>query len=133
MTESQRDQLVQAALAARDAAYAPYSKFSVGAALLAADGRVFTGVNVENSSFGLTICAERTAVFSAVTAGVQEFAAVAVAAPGGAAPCGACRQVLCEFSPHAEVLLADSRGEADLKVVTLADLLPARFHLKHDA
>jgi len=94
-----RDTLVGAAWAVRDRAYAPYSKFRVGAALLAADGRVFTGCNVENLSYGLTICAERVAVGTAIAAGASEFSAVAVVADTKVpiSPCGACRQVMAEF------------------------------------
>jgi cytidine deaminase len=96
------DALFRAAWAAAEAAYAPYSHFRVGAALLAADGTVYTGCNVENRSFGLTVCAERTALFKAVSEGRREFLALAIAAPDSPAavgPCGACRQVLSEFMP----------------------------------
>jgi cytidine deaminase len=91
--------LIQSALAARLQAYAPYSNFQVGAALLAKDGRVFTGCNVENLSYGLTICAERNAIFAAIAAGVREFAAIAITADTREpiSPCGACRQVMAEF------------------------------------
>ena len=93
------DKLVAAAWSARDFAHAPYSKFHVGAALLAADGRIFTGCNVENLSFGLTICAERVAIGSAIAAGAREFLALAVVADTREpiSPCGACRQVMAEF------------------------------------
>ncbi len=92
-------ELILSAIAARLRAYAPYSRFQVGAALLAKDGRVFTGCNVENLSYGLTICAERNAVFAAVAAGATEFAAIAIAADTREpiSPCGACRQVMAEF------------------------------------
>jgi cytidine deaminase len=94
------DELYQAALKAADAAYAPYSRFRVGAALLAKDGAVFTGCNVENRSYGLTICAERSAVVKAVSEGCRSFIALAIATPDSkepVGPCGACRQVLSEF------------------------------------
>lgn len=94
-----RDKLVEVAWRARESAYAPYSKFPVGAALLAVDGRIFSGCNVENISYGLTNCAERVAIGAAVAAGVRQFLAVAVVADTGVpiSPCGACRQVLAEF------------------------------------
>ena len=97
--------LVAAALEARRQAYAPYSKFAVGAALLTSTGRIFPGCNVENTSYGLTICAERTAACSAVAAGEREFTAIAVALSGGGTPCGACRQFLAEFNPALPVFL----------------------------
>ncbi len=106
-------------------AYAPYSKFHVGAALLAKSGDFFTGVNVENSSFGLTICAERIALGAAVTAGEREFDAIAIATPGGHMPCGACRQMLAEFGDM-QILAIDS-GSDLVKTTRLRELLPMAF------
>jgi cytidine deaminase len=120
-------QLIAAARDARQNAYAPYSGFRVGAALLTVDGEVFTGCNVENSSFGLTCCAERTAVFSAVAAGVRDFLAIAVAADGvPVPPCGACRQVLSEFAPDLPVILTGSGS--GYRILTLTNLLPEPFN-----
>jgi cytidine deaminase len=118
--------LYEAARAAARRAYAPYSKFPVGAALQpAAGGEPVLGVNVENGSYGLTSCAERNAVFSAVTAGMREFSAIAVHADAGSAPpCGACRQVLAEFAPEIAVVY---RSGGDVVTATLAELLPDRF------
>ena len=93
------DALIAKAVEVRRKAHAPYSKYLVGAALLAKDGRVFVGCNVENASYGLTCCAERNAVFAAVAAGAKKFVAVAVVTANGGSPCGACRQVLREFGP----------------------------------
>lgn len=121
--------LIDAALAARQRAYAPYSKFHVGAALMADDGEIFLGCNIENASYGMTICAERAAVFSAVTAGQRKFRAIAIATPGGHAPCGACRQVLAEFSDELPVLLIDADNPRNVVEVTLKELLPGRFRL----
>lgn len=108
-------------------AYAPYSHFRVGAALLAKDGRVFLGCNVENASFGATICAERTAVTKAVSEGVREFEKIAIVASSGeyAAPCGICRQVLYEFMPEGSVVLW-SKDEGELET-PLRELLPMGF------
>ena len=116
------DQLVDAAWQARDAAYAPYSNFAVGAALLATDGRIFIGCNVENISYGLTNCAERVAIGAAVAAGVREFLAIAVVADTGVpiSPCGACRQVLAEFSVP-RVILANRSERMEFG---LEELLP---------
>ena len=125
--QSTQESLVEAALAARDAAYAPYSRFRVGAAVRTADGGVFAGCNVENASYGLTICAERSAVCAAVAAGATRIVAVAVAASGGASPCGACRQVLAEFGPAMEVTLVDADDPAQVRVTTLDKLLPDSF------
>jgi cytidine deaminase len=122
--------LVAAARAALRRAYAPYSRFRVGAALLARDGRIFTGCNVENASYGLTICAERSAVFAAVAAGARKFRALAVVADGPKPPypCGACRQVLAEFLPPDGILLvAASRRTAAAERFALRDLLPCQF------
>jgi cytidine deaminase len=115
---------------ARHKAYAPYSRFAVGAALLTASGRVFHGCNVENASFGLTTCAERTAVFTAVSEGEREFVAIAVTAREGhgAPPCGSCRQVLHEFAPNMWVYWRDARGRMLKR--RLRDLLPKAFVLK---
>ncbi|MGB9593801.1 MAG: cytidine deaminase [Anaerolineae bacterium] len=117
--------LVRAALEAREKAYAPYSKYRVGAALLTRSGRVFTGANVENASYGLSVCAERVAAFNAVAEGEREFEAIAVATGNGVLPCGACRQVLAEFAPDMRVIVADADGNT--RTYRLSDLLPGRF------
>lgn len=116
--------LLEAARTAREQAYAPYSRFAVGAALRTKSGRVFTGCNVENLSFGLTICAERAAVFSAVAAGEREFEALAVVADSRepVTPCGACRQVLAEFAPSLPVCSANLQGAVFES--SIAELLP---------
>jgi cytidine deaminase len=119
--------LIAAALEARRRAYAPYSKFAVGAALLASNGEIYGGCNVENASYGLTICAERVAVATAVAAGQQKFELLAIATAGGATPCGACRQVLAEFAPELPILLIDSERPDALIEANLQDLLPGRF------
>ncbi len=118
------EELLAAAKAARASAYAPYSKFAVGAALLTAEGEVFTGCNVENLSFGLTVCAERNAVFAAVNAGRRSFLRIAVCADSKepVAPCGACRQVLAEFAPDVEVISITLTG--DEYRARMSELLP---------
>ena len=118
--------LLQHAAAARQAAYAPYSNFQVGAALLTASGEVFAGCNVENASYGLSICAERAAVFQAVAAGHRDFTALAISLPGPGSPCGACRQVLHEFAPSLPVILGDEDGTL-VRLASLAELLPDPF------
>ncbi|HEX6037862.1 MAG TPA: cytidine deaminase [Longimicrobium sp.] len=121
--------LLDSARQARQHAYAPYSRFSVGAALLAADGRIFTGCNVENASYGLTNCAERVAIGKAVSEGAREFVAIAVTGPEdavAAAPCGACRQVLSEFGPDLPVIMP-SEAETGYVVETIGGLLPGAF------
>jgi len=122
--------LVTAACDQRARSYSPYSRFRVGAALLGKSGTVYLGTNVENASFGLSICAERSAVVQAVSAGEREFVAIAVCADGPTptAPCGACRQVLLEFGPELPVILAGDAGlEGDLLELTVAELLPHAF------
>ena len=119
------DHLVELATQAREHAYAPYSKFAVGAALLAVSGRVYTGCNVENASFGLTICAERVAVFKAACAGERDFVAIAVVSSSGVSPCGACRQVLREFGANLRVILAGVDGAR--RETDLATLFPDSF------
>lgn len=121
-------ELLEAALAARKRAYAPYSKFLVGAAVRAISGKIYTGCNIENASYGLTICAERNALFSAVGAGERRFAALCVVGDTEApiSPCGACRQVMAEFKVP-KIILANLKG--DLKEYTLDELLPLSFDL----
>jgi cytidine deaminase len=116
--------LLDAAVAAREDSYSPYSGFAVGAALLDEDGRVWTGANVENASYGLAMCAERTAIGHAVSSGVRRFVAVAVAGPPGVTtlPCGACRQVLSEFGPRMAVYYDDGGRLATTSVDTLLPL-----------
>ena len=120
------NELIECAAAFRRHAYAPYSGFAVGAALRARSGKVYGGVNVENASYPVGICAERAAIAAAVTAGEREFEALAVIAdsPAPCAPCGMCRQVLVEF-PIARIILANTAG--DMRVLTPADLLPYAF------
>ncbi|MGD0262370.1 MAG: cytidine deaminase [Verrucomicrobiota bacterium] len=128
VTTSKRD-LVRAAAKARQRAVAPYSKFKVGAALLTQSGEIITGANVESASYGLTCCAERVALFNALTAGKRNFVALAVVAraPGGPMPCGACRQLLAEYAPDAAVWVADSRALHALEEFSVSELLPAAF------
>ncbi len=127
MNNDLHDSLHAAALAVRSRAYAPYSKFQVGAAILTASGEIFAGCNVENASYGLTICAERVAIGSAVAAGHKEIVAVAVVSSGGHSPCGACRQVLSEFGPAMEVILIDADDPTRTRTTTLTALLPEQF------
>ena len=119
------DHLAQRALQAREKAYAPYSKYRVGAALETADGTIIIGTNVENASYGLTVCAERVAVFTAVAQGHREFKAIAVATGNGGSPCGACRQVLREFAPSLPIAIVDAPGT--YREVSLAELFPDSF------
>jgi len=118
-------QLIEVAALAREKAYAPYSGFPVGAALLASSGKVYTGCNVENASSGLTVCAERVAVFKAVSEGEQEFDTIAVVTATGGSPCGACRQVLIEFGDSLRVLVADTEGH--VLGFSMEQLLPNAF------
>jgi len=123
-----KQELLNAALSARERAYAPYSKFLVGAAVLAKSGKIYTGCNIENASYGLTVCAERNALFSAVGAGEREFTALCVVGDTEApiSPCGACRQVMAEFKIP-RIILANLKG--DVKEYTLEELLPYGFSL----
>ena len=121
--------LIAAAKIAQRRAHAPYSKFRVGAALLTKSGKVYTGVNVENASYGLTICAERVAITKAVSEGHRQFKAIAVVAPStNLSPCGACRQVLAEFGEMV-VVCADSRNTRKVRLYLLSELLPHAFKL----
>ena len=133
MTDVQKKRLVSAALKAARRAYCPYSGFRVGAALLGSNGRIYTGCNVENASYGLTICAERAALCAAVASGVRSFRALAVAAGRGAAahPCGACRQALAEFCPpEMPVFVTALDGPGNVGTATVGELLPHSFKLQ---
>ena len=121
--------LVRAAAEARKLAVAPYSRFKVGAALLTTQGEMVTGANVESATYGLTCCAERVALFKALSAGKKNFAAIAIVARvvGGPMPCGACRQLLAEYAPAAKVWVADSDELTVVKEFSVGKLLPAAF------
>jgi len=129
MAKNTRRILIEAAARARRQAVAPYSRFQVGAALLTRGGEIVTGANVESASYGLTCCAERVALFAALTQGKRDLIAVAVVAraPGGAMPCGACRQLLAEYAPGAKVWIADSRSLTKVRAFTVERLLPGAF------
>lgn len=126
-TDSRREALIDAARAAREHAHAPYSQFKVGAALRAKSGRIFTGCNVENATFGLTVCAERVAVWKAISEGERGFDSVAVVTESDTLtpPCGACRQILWEFCGDAEIILANLKGQVE--VYRLSALFPKPF------
>jgi cytidine deaminase len=134
MAKTAKTRLVRAAAQARQRAVAPYSKFKVGAALLTKSGKIITGANVESASYGLTCCAERVALFNALTAGRRGFVAAAVVAraPGGPMPCGACRQLLAEYAPDAVVWVADSAVLGKVREFRVRDLLPSAFILLPD-
>ena len=126
-----KNKLVLAALKAREGSVSPYSKFKVGAALLTRTGETIGGANVESASYGLTCCAERIALFKALTEGKRDFIAVAVVArcDDGPMPCGACRQLLREYAPEARVFVADSDAPKTIREFTVKELLPAAFVL----
>jgi len=126
LTEELRDTLIQAAIEARQWAYVPYSNYAVGAALLTASGKIYDGVNVENAAYPTTICAERVAVFKAVSEGERNFLAIAVVTSNGGSPCGSCRQVLAEFGLDTIVYLADCNGKL-LQETSVSELLPGAF------
>ena len=128
MPELDPRSLLREAVRASRRAVAPYSKFRVGAALLTRDGTVIHGANVESVSYGLTCCAERIALFKALTEGHTHFSAIAIVAPHAkTAPCGACRQLLAEYAPDARVFVADSRRPARFREFTVDQLLPEAF------
>ncbi len=130
LTKEASQSLIDAANEVRKYAYVPYSNYPVGAAVRTRGGRVYTGVNVENAAYPQTICAERTAVFKAVSEGEREFEAIAVVTSNGGSPCGGCRQVLAEFGLDTIVLIANGEGEL-VKQTTVADLLPDAFTPAH--
>ncbi len=124
-----RRRLIQAAARARRGAMAPYSRFGVGAALLTRRGQIISGANVESVSFGLTCCAERVALFKALTGGKRDFVAMAIVArvEGGPTPCGACRQLLAEYASKAVVWVADTEALSEVREFSVKELLPAPF------
>lgn len=126
ISPQQKEILIERARLVRKQAYAPYSGYPVGAALLGASGEIYEGVNVENAAFPSSMCAERTAVFSAVARGEQEFEAIAVVSENGGSPCGSCRQVLSEFGLETIVVIADAKGEVQ-REMSVAELLPSSF------
>lgn len=125
LQEKAAQYLIELASEARSRAYAPYSRFAVGAALRTRSGKFFTGCNVENASYGLSVCAERVAIWKAVSDGETDFDAMAVVTDSGGSPCGACRQVMAEFSLDMPVFIADASGKHQVFLVT--DLLPEAF------
>jgi len=117
--------LFSQAIAAMERSYSPYSKYKVGAALLTRQGKVYLGCNIENAGYTASVCAERTAIFKAVSEGERDFVAIAVATANGGAPCGVCRQVMREFAPNLTVIIGDETGQ--YQVLTLPELLPYSF------
>ena len=126
LSDKTRNELIQAAVEARKWAYAPYSNYPVGAALLTISGKIYDGVNIENAAYPTGTCAERVAIFKAVSEGERQFEAIAVVTANGGAPCGACRQVLSEFGLETRVLIADDDGKL-VREYSIAELLPEAF------
>jgi len=126
LNTEQKKGLIECAIHAREWAYAPYSHYAVGAALLTASGKVYEGVNIENAAFPTTMCAERVAIYKAVSEGEREFTAIAVATENGGSPCGSCRQVLAEFGLQTLIIVADMSGKIHLEG-TVEKLLPTAF------
>ena len=130
LTKEESQSLIDLANEARRRAYAPYSNYPVGAALRTKTGRLYTGVNVENAAYPQTMCAERVAIFKAVSEGETEFEVIAVVTNNGGSPCGGCRQVMAEFGLDTIVLIADGKGNLQ-KELSIAELLPEAFTPKH--
>ena len=126
LEQEQKIDLVRIASQVRKWAYTPYSNYQVGAAVLTDSGRIYDGVNIENAAYPVTICAERTAIFKAVSNGERKFQAIAVVTKDGGTPCGSCRQVMAEFSPEMLVIMADDKGKITAEK-KLSDLLPGAF------
>ena len=130
ITEHEKQSIIDLANTARQRAYAPYSRYPVGAALRTRSGRIFTGVNIENAAYPHTMCAERVAIFKAVSEGEKEFEIISVVTDNGGSPCGGCRQVMAEFGLDTIVLMADSSGKL-VKEMTVKELLPEAFTPDH--
>ena len=126
LTDAEKKELIHEAHLAQGLAYAQYSKYTVGAALLTRGGEIYTGCNIENAVFPLTLCAERVAIFKAVSVGTKDFVAIAVVTRNGGTPCGSCRQVMREFSKDLIILIANEQEELSLET-TLGELLPHSF------
>ncbi|HAC90001.1 MAG TPA: cytidine deaminase [Planctomycetaceae bacterium] len=129
LSNQMQAQLIQQAMTVRKRAYAPYSNYPVGAAILGADGEIYLGCNVENASYGLTICAERGAVMAMVTGGCKQISAIAIALSAAGTPCGACRQVLTEFGLDFPVILVDAESGCIQSTWQSSELLPSAFRL----
>jgi cytidine deaminase len=130
LTQISKQELIDAANTVRQHAYVPYSKYRVGAALRTKSGKIFTGVNVENAAYPQTMCAERIAIFKAVSEGEHDFEAISVVTDNGGSPCGGCRQVMAEFGLDTTVLIANGEGKV-LQELTVKDLLPEAFTPEH--
>ena len=122
----EKTKLIQIAIEARKKAYVPYSHYPVGAALLTKSGKIYTGANIENAAFSVTICAERTAIFKAVSEGERDLQAIAVVTKNGGTPCGSCRQVMAEFNPNMKIYIANEEGELVQETI-LKEMLPGYF------
>jgi len=130
LTNEERQALIDLGNTARQRAYVPYSNYPVGAALRTKTGRIYTGVNVENAAYPQTMCAERVAIFKAISDGEKEFEVISVVTDNGGSPCGGCRQVMAEFSLDMIVLMADGNGRL-IKESTVKELLPEAFTPEH--
>jgi cytidine deaminase len=130
LTSEQREELIRLAIESRQRAYAPYSNYLVGAALVTTSGKYYCGANVENAAYPTSLCAERVAIFKAVSEGERQFLAIAVVTANGGSPCGSCRQVMAEFGLETIVLIADAEGHL-LQEATVAELLPGAFGPGH--
>lgn len=126
---NKQNELINAAMKVRENAYAPYSNFQVAAALLCADGEIITGINMESSSYGLSVCAERNTIATAVAKGKKDFIAMAIISPGGVTPCGACRQVIFDICGDIDIILGDGNGNIQ-DTTTMKVLLPKAFSHK---
>jgi cytidine deaminase len=126
INEEQKQALIQAAISVRHWAYVPYSHYPVGAAILTTSGKIYDGINVESAAFPTTMCAERVAIYKAVSEGERDFVAIAVVTDNAGSPCGGCRQVMAEFGLETIVLIADGEGKI-IQETTVSDLLPGAF------
>ncbi len=129
LSDEKVKELIQIAQEIREKAYAPYSNYTVGTALLTKNGKIYTGVNIENASYPLSICAERTAMFKAISEGERDFDTIVIATKNGGSPCGACRQVMIEFAPEMTVITTDELGNISM-LASVNEILPGAFNSK---